>query len=126
MDLLADGQRSTRYLAWRGHEIKNYETLLQALVRVENKAEAQEFLLAYEAVNHPHARENIGWAVGDLNREQGRRVMELFECPHPVFGTTYPTAEEAFRLGMESGEKLLSGQNPLKNPNPWFVGALDE
>jgi len=114
-----------RHLVWKGYTIKTYEDLLNAIVHVTDKAEAQEFLRAYKAVN-PHARDNIGWAVGDLSREQGRTVLELFECPHPVFGTHYPTADEAIRAGMEAAKRLLAGQNPLKNPNPWFVGALDD
>jgi hypothetical protein len=98
--------------------IKSYSDLLHVIVHITDKAEAQEFLRAYEAVN-PHARENIGWAVGDLSREEGRRVLELFECPHPVFGMTYPTPQEAFNMGREAAAKLLERQK-----NPWFVGAL--
>lgn len=115
-------------LEWKGYTLTTYSDLLNAVVRIAekgDKAEAQEFLRAYEAVN-PHARDNIGWIIGDVDRDQGRRVLELFGCPHPVFGTTYPTAEEAIRAGIEAGKKLLAGQNPLKNPNPWFVGALKE
>ena len=111
-----------RHPTWKGYTLKSYEDLLHAIVRVADKAEAQEFLRVYEAVN-PHARENIGWAVGDLSRDEGRRVLELFECPHPVFGTTYPTPQEAFDMGRAAGAKLLARQ---QNPNPWFVGALPE
>lgn len=113
------------YPTWRGFTIKSYEDLLHIIVQITNKPDAQEFLRAYEAVNH-HARENIGWAMGDLSREQGRRVLELFECPHPVFGTTYPTPDEAIKAGIEAGKNLLAGKNPFRNPNPWFVGALPE
>lgn len=110
-----------RYPIWRGREVNTYEALLNVLVSIENKVDALAFLNAYEAVN-PHARENIGWAVGDMDRENGRRVLELFECPHPVFGTTFPTAEEALRAGMEAAKQLMAAPKPKP---PWFVGALD-
>lgn len=109
-------------MQWNGRILTTYQDLLIAVVRVQSKAEAQEFLRAYEAVN-PHARHNIGWIVGDLSREEGRRVLEWFECPHPVFGTTYPTAQEAFEAGMNAGRDL---KNSKKNLNPWFVGVLPQ
>jgi hypothetical protein len=102
---------------------KSYQDLLSVLVRINTKAEAQEFLRAYEAVNL-HARDNIGWAVGDLGREEGRKVLELFECPHPVFGTTYPTAQEAYNAGIAAVERMQKQEKNIQKP--WFIGALPE
>jgi hypothetical protein len=52
------------------------------------------------------ARSNIGWCYGEgmptLDMDMWREVCG---AAHPVFGTTMPSAEEAFRMGQELGEK---------------------
>jgi len=117
---------------WHGQILTTYLDLLREVARVGSPEEAHEFLSAYRQVN-PHADSNIGWMIGDVDRDVGRRIIEWFGCSHPVFGTTFPTVEEALRKGMEMGEAMKNGGIdavhrilPRYNPNPWFLGALDD
>ena len=56
------------------------------------------------------AKENIGYYAGYFSNETRERVERLFDCAHPFFGKISekgpPTAEEAFRLGQEWGERI--------------------
>ena len=117
---------------WHGKTLTTYSDLISAVTHCKTPQEAQEFLAAYQAIN-PHARENIGYMIGDVDRDVGRRIIEWFGCEHPVFGTTFPTTQEAFEAGMKLGETIrLHGVEAAKkllkrrNPNPWFVGALED
>jgi len=55
-------------------------------------------------------RSNLGYFAGYYSHETRQRVERLFSCAHPVFGSIDdngpPTATEAFRAGLERGEKL--------------------
>jgi hypothetical protein len=51
-------------------------------------------------------RSNIGYNTGYGDNELGDKVMEFYECEHPIFGKTHPTPEEALRMGIELGEKM--------------------
>lgn len=118
---------------WNGRILSSYVDLLDAVAKVGSPEEAQEFLSAYRQVN-PYAEDNIGWMIGDVDRDLGGRIIEWFGCSHPVFGTTFPTPEEAFSKGLEMGRAMKEGGierlNELfprrSNPNPWFIGALDD
>jgi hypothetical protein len=119
-------------MQWKGRTLSTYGDLINAVTGCRSPQEAQEFLLAYQAIN-PHARDNIGYMIGDVDRDVGRRIIEWFGCEHPIFGTTFPTAQEAFEAGMKLGETMrLHGVEAAKkllkrrNPNPWFVGALED
>jgi hypothetical protein len=48
---------------------------------------------------------NIGYYTGYLDHAVADKVLELFDTEHPIFGKTHPTAEEAFRMGQEAGER---------------------
>lgn len=113
---------------WQGRVITVYGDLIDAVIRVGTPEEAQEFMSVYRQAT-PHADDNIGWMIGDVDRDVGKRIIEWFGCSHPAFGTTFPTPEEAFRKGMEMGEIMKNGGDPrtvlMKNPNPWFTGAFD-
>ena len=52
-------------------------------------------------------RSNLGYYAGYYDHETCVRVERLFSCCHPVFGTaSNPVSpEEAFRLGLETGER---------------------
>lgn len=114
---------------WNGQVLSSYDDLIREVSLIETKERAQEFLAAYRQVN-AHAADNIGWMIGDVNREVGTRIINLFGCYHPVFGNRFPTPEEAFRIGVKYGEILRDGgPEAVKkllantvNPNPWFVG----
>ena len=42
---------------------------------------------------------NLGYYAGYYDSATMARVNRLYKCAHPVFGTTTPTAEEAFAAG---------------------------
>jgi hypothetical protein len=55
------------------------------------------------------AKENIGYVIGYYNEETGNRWMKaLPEVYHPIFGRDIfkVTPDEAFRKGVELGEKM--------------------
>lgn len=54
-------------------------------------------------------RTNLGYYAGYFDHETRHRVERVFKCAHPIFGAIAkvgaPTAEEAFRMGLEAGQK---------------------
>jgi hypothetical protein len=48
---------------------------------------------------------NIGYFTGYFDHATADRIMDLFDCEHPVFGRNHPTAEEAWRIGLEYGQR---------------------
>lgn len=117
---------------WHGKNLKTTGDLIDAVVACQSREEAQEFMRAYRAIS-PYARENIGYMAGYLSREQATRVFEWFEVSHPVFGTTFPTAEEAFKAGLKMGElsqkygskKAMQMLGYTTADSPWHVGISD-
>lgn len=119
-------------MQWNGKTLSSFTDIMDAVEKVGSPEEAQRFLSAYRQVN-PHADDNVGWLIGEFDRTVGKRIIEWFGCSHPVFGTTFPTTEEALLKGIEMGEAMKEGGieavrklYPKKNPNPWFVGVLDD
>lgn len=117
---------------WKGRTLTTYQDLIDVVVGCKTEEEAQEFLHAYQEVN-PAARDNIGYLRGYLSREEGQRLMDIFKCPHPVFGWTFPTPDEAFQAGLKMGQMIrehgVQKANELMghtNPNPWFIGAMEK
>ena len=57
-------------------------------------------------------RNNLGYYAGYYNDETRARVERLFKCSHPIFGSIEengpPSAEEAFKKGLEFGSKHLT------------------
>lgn len=55
------------------------------------------------------ANANLGYWAGYYGDDVRRRVEKLFNCSHPIFGSIEengaPTAEEAFKMGFDAGEK---------------------
>jgi len=49
-------------------------------------------------------RKNLGYYSGYYDHETMKRVFKLFDCAHPIFGTTIPTPEAAFEVGKKMGE----------------------
>jgi len=48
---------------------------------------------------------NIGYYCGYYPADFADKIYELFDTEHPIFGRTHPAPEEAFRLGMEWGQR---------------------
>jgi hypothetical protein len=96
-----------------GKELTVGETLHPAM-NITDAADAARYLAAYEAylVNmwqltpdnaHATALSNLGYFAGYFSAETRDRVYELFHAAHPIFGTSHPTAEEAFQAGKKLG-----------------------
>lgn len=51
------------------------------------------------------ALSNIGYVTGYASAETARRVNNLFKTAHPIFGNTRPTPEEAFKAGINLGQR---------------------
>ena len=53
------------------------------------------------------AKSNIGFCFGEgMPSKLIAMWIKVCGATHPVFGTTLPTPEEAFRLGQKMGEKM--------------------
>lgn len=44
---------------------------------------------------------NLGYYAGYYSYDVRVRVQQLFNAVHPIFGTTQPTADEAFQAGID-------------------------
>lgn len=55
-------------------------------------------------------KSNIGYWAGYYDDETRRRVEELYDCEHPIFGSIAkngrPTMEAALKAGIERGKAL--------------------
>lgn len=72
-------------------------------------------------------KSNIGYFAGYYDHETRIRVEQLFFCEHPVFGPASegePTAEEAFKMGMELGRTGKLPEKPIK-PKPSRLVRMD-
>ena len=98
-----------------------YSEIFEPTLRIKTKAEAGQYLSDYinwmiardsklsleEATKI--AKDNLGYYAGYYSNKVRTKTEKLFDCEHPVFGSIkkngIPTAEEAFRLGMEMAKK---------------------
>jgi len=83
-------------------------------MEVQTGAEAKEYLEAciehcmrvghYKRAAAEHIeKSNIGYCTGHFDTATADRVMQLFDCEHPVFGRGHPTPEEEFEMGRALG-----------------------
>lgn len=87
----------------------------QAYALVEQEAaEAAEFYKRSVEESRAILLENIGYVTGYLSHQQADNVLEIFQTTHPVFGRTHPTPEEAFRMGLEWGERSRKKEKKLE------------
>ena len=101
-------------------ESLTYGECLCPAMEITDKAEAQRYLTDYIAFIQTHldknpspegktatqiALINIGYFAGYYDSATARRVNELFETTHPIFGNTYPTPEQALSAGMAAANK---------------------
>lgn len=49
---------------------------------------------------------NLGYYAGYFDPETYERVQRLFNCQHPIFGSLYPDANDAYKKGLTSNESL--------------------
>ncbi len=90
--------------------------IMDAIFKIHEPAEAKQFFDDYvEFVRQDQPGQdavdivssNIGWMFGE-GRLSDRQVAmwTALGASHPVFGSTKPTPEEAFKAGMKMGETM--------------------
>lgn len=102
-------------------ETLTYGEALRPTIEIKDKAEAQEYLRNYAAYIQKFldkepalkgrtaiqiAKINIGYFAGYYDDETNKRVQELFDTVHPIFGSMNPTPQEAF----DTGRKLSTDE----------------
>lgn len=99
-------------------ETLNYGEALDPIFKIFDKEDALQYKKAYINFTKKFTKDikeaekvvnaNIGYYAGYGSHEDRKRIEELFECSHPVFGSIkengVPTAKQAF----EAGKKLAS------------------
>ena len=76
-------------------------------------------------------KSNLGYFAGYYDSETMARVNRLFECVHPIFGNTLPTAESAFRQGEQFAKGKIKAKAqpkgvPKGNPKPKRMLILED
>ena len=68
-------------------------------------------------------RSNLGYYAGYFSPEHRARVEKLFRCAHPIFGAIAtngsPSAEQAFKMGMERGKQARAEEVKKQLPTIW-------
>ena len=90
-------------MLWHGNNLQTMREILDAVLACKSREEAEEFMILY-SVESEHAKSNIGYMAGYCSHEDSQRIYDWFDCQHPIFGTTAPTAEEALNAGIKLGE----------------------
>ncbi len=96
--------------------------IMDAIFKIHDAAEAKQFFDDYvEFVKQDRpdqnaldvVKSNIGWMFGEGALSERQIAMwAALGASHPVFGTTQPTAEEAFKKGLEMGERMKRESDP--------------
>lgn len=88
---------------------------LHPAMKITDQADADQYLKDYTAFIQKHldekprsddktaeeiAKINIGYFAGYFDHETNVRVQRLFQCTHPIYGSSWPTTDEAFAAGM--------------------------
>lgn len=122
---------------WQGRNLEKMGDLINAVLNCKSREEAQAFMRAYRAVAPNVANQNIGYMTGYFSREEATRVLDWFGVSHPIWGTSFPTPEEAFAAGLKIGElskqygaekamqMLGYGNSASESDNPWHIGISD-
>jgi hypothetical protein len=99
---LGEGREvTTGTLTWEGQELVTYGDIGKAIDRIiENGTteDARRFMEAYEGVNS-NARANVGYLAGYYGAEKMKKILDWFDCSHPMFGRIIPTPEAALKAG---------------------------
>jgi hypothetical protein len=98
--------------------------IFRGAMKAETKEEAKQYLDDYAAhIQKLHdaderyrdealdametARHNIGYLAGYYDEGVYKRILDLFEVSHPIFGKSYPSPKEAFKAGMKAGVESM-------------------
>lgn len=99
--------------------ILTYGEALSPIVEIKTEEEARQYLHDYAVFIQKYldkkpdpkgrtaiqiAKINIGYFSGYYDSETNKRVQELFNTAHPIFGRTEPTPEKALVAGKRFAE----------------------
>ena len=87
---------------WKGETYYKITEIIDKALTLEG-AEQKEFVKEFCALG-PYARQNVGYFSGYYNEEKARKIMDVFETSHPIFGSHRPTAQEAYEMGQKLGK----------------------
>lgn len=103
----------------KNKKLVTFADALEPAMNITDKKDAQQYLKEYvdyiqeDLDKNPRsdgrtamsiAKENIGYHAGYYDTSTMKRVHELFECTHPIFGDVVPTAKEALEHGKRRGK----------------------
>lgn len=99
-------------LIWEGRELATMHEIMSVVVEIamaDEKLRATAFMAAYEKIAAPDVvRKNIGYCTGYYDRETAKKIFEIFDVRHPIFGRTYPDPKWALELG----QRIANGVRP--------------
>lgn len=108
-------------------EILTYGECLSPAMEITDIENAKQYLNGYVAYLQKHldneprddnktaleiAKINLGYWAGYYSDTVSKRVKELFNASHPIFGDVIPTAKQAFQCGLQN--KTLKEQKDKK------------
>lgn len=100
---------------WEGRELVKMGELMDAVLEIVKSGDvnrAAAFMEAYEKIcDAAVVRSNIGYAAGYYDAATAKKIFDLFDCRHPIFGRTFPSDKWAFELGYRRGS---GGRMPPK------------
>jgi hypothetical protein len=91
-------------MIWENKEIKTYGDIIDVMSAIYDKKDkeaAQHFMELYREDNPEGADSNIGYLTGYMDPVTMKEMQELFGVKHPIFSSSIPTPEEAFKMGSE-------------------------
>ena len=92
---------------WKGQELTTMHDVMDAAIKAMRDGESEEFLDHYIGfVGEDCARQNLGYHAADYIPETFYEILSTYGVEHPFFGSTLPTAEDAFKMGVALGEKM--------------------
>lgn len=93
-------------MQWKDETYCKITDIIDKALSLEG-AEQREFVKEFCALG-PYARQNVGYFSGYYNEEKARKIMEVFETSHPIFGSHRPSAQEAYEMGKSLGKTAKS------------------
>lgn len=99
---------------WKGRQIEKMDDVIATGLALKGE-EQKEYVKAYCSMG-PYARQNIGYVSGYYDSETRAEIQKVFETAHPIFGTSTPSGEEAFKLGQKLGEMRKQEAGPSLSP----------
>jgi hypothetical protein len=87
---------------WKGKKIKTAGDVMYAVKNLQDKQEAQTFLIAYayeRSGDMDGIRSDIRYMAGYYGEEMEKKVKELFDVDHPFLGDTKLDPKDIMKVG---------------------------